>query len=400
MRCSVMPFKGAHRYPGAFVGDTPGTHLPPDFSPLQDSIALFAEAQATQLWLSYTIPMGPVAVGGHDQFGNIGSERYVRFMQWACWSPLFWPIDEGDINILFWLYKSPYLDALRQSYRLRGALVPYTYTLAWRAATDSLPFIRPMWWDSPQGGVDLAQARTQYFYGDVLVRPVAEWTGMAAAHGSNVSVWLPSPGHWTSWDGETHYVGPQNLSVHASLSETPLFVPSGVAIPLWPPGRRTVPPNARPTMWLLWAPSSSSSPSAGSGFLYQDDGESLEYRTTGGGGSVETRLNFTVSLSSLTVQIRASSTAAIGAGVVLQLRGFSALVPANVTANGTPLRLAAAPHDYGRPGIWQQSDINAEPACTAKSWVVVCPRLPTKELNISLHWKPKSQSAAHKTDDK
>jgi hypothetical protein len=60
---------GAHRYPGAFVGDTPGSALPPQFFPLQDSIALFAEAQATQLWLSYTIPMGPRAVANHSQFG-------------------------------------------------------------------------------------------------------------------------------------------------------------------------------------------------------------------------------------------------------------------------------------------------------------------------------------------
>ena len=384
-----MLLKGAHRYPGAFVGDTPGTHLPPDFYPLQDSIALFAEAQATQLWLSYTIPMGPVAVAGHDQFGAIASERYVRFMQWAAWSPLFWPIDEGDINILFWLYEPPYLDALRQSYRLRGALVPYTYTLAWLAATDSLPFIRPMWWDNPQGYVALTQARTQYFYGDVLVRPVAEWTGNAAARGSNVSVWLPSPGDWMSWDGQRHYTGPQNLSVHVGLSETPVFVPSGVAIPMWPPGRRTAAPNARPIMWVLWAPSSVSllSLSTGSGFLYQDDGESLDYRTTDSGTSVETRLNFSVSLSSLAVQIRAGSTATIGAGTVLQLRGFSDLVPANATANGVALLHTATPHDYHHPGIWQQPDATAEPACTAKSWVVVCPKFPTNELNISLNWK-------------
>eukprot|EP01047_Picozoa_sp_COSAG01_P075035 COSAG01_NODE_12729_length_1693_cov_1.376412_1_plen_52_part_10 len=36
LRCVLS--KGAHRYPGAFVGDTPGSHLPPDFYPLQDSI--------------------------------------------------------------------------------------------------------------------------------------------------------------------------------------------------------------------------------------------------------------------------------------------------------------------------------------------------------------------------
>jgi hypothetical protein len=63
-------------------------------------------------------------------------------------------------------------------------------------------------------------------------------------------------------------------------------------------------------------------------------------------------------------------------------------VPVNVTVNGVAVPLTAAAQDYEHPGVWQQSDVNAEPACTARSWVLVCPKLLTKELNISLKWKP------------
>ena len=172
-------------------------------------------------------------------------------MEWAAWSPLFWPIDEGNINVLFWLYAEPYLAALRQSYRLRGALTPYTYTLAWRSATESWPYIRPMWYEHPRASVSPSQAASQFFFGSVLVRPVASWYGTAAKRGSQVSVWLPR-GDWISWSGDKHFTGPANVSLSVALSETPLFVPAGFALPMWPPGRREEEPNQRPTMWVIW----------------------------------------------------------------------------------------------------------------------------------------------------
>ena len=47
------------------------------------------------------------------------------------------------------MFPPEYSDALRQLTRLRGALVPYLYTLARRTQATAWPFIRPMWWDNP-----------------------------------------------------------------------------------------------------------------------------------------------------------------------------------------------------------------------------------------------------------
>jgi hypothetical protein len=355
--------------------------------------------------------------------GPIGSERYVRYMQWAAWSPLFWPIDEGDITTLFWLYPEPFRTALRQSYRLRGALLPYTYTLAWRAASESLPFIRPMWWSYPNASVAPAQARTQYFFGDVLVRPVAEWDGSAVVR--NVSLWLPA-GEWVSWDGKDRWTGPANISMHAGLAETPVVVPVGVAMPLWPPGRRRAAPNERPTMWLIWAPppppvqshvndlftsSSLSSGSAmtGTGHLYQDDGESLDYRSAlGQNESVHTWLNYSVGRRTsagqvLTAHVHQSSgamsmnkammTNSSNSSTILQLRGFHSSSPTKVTVNGIVVLLASS-RSFEQAGYWLQPQEGGgaagEPACTAGSWIVVCPRLllgSGNSLTITVEWQ-------------
>ena len=354
---------GAHRYPGAFAGD-----IDPAVPTLPRTVALFPEAAATQLWLAYTVPMGPVAMANHSQFDDFDGERYVRFVQWGAWSPIFWPIDEGNINVLPWLYGEPYQTALLHAYRLRGALVPYTYTLAWHSAVDSWPFLRPMWWDHPEAHVP--ESGAQYYFGAVLVRPVTTYNGTAATMGSHVDVWLP-PGEWTSWDASEHYHGPKNMRVLVGLAQTPLFVPQGLVLPMWPPGRRTAPPNDRPIVWTIWAASGLSS---GSGHAYLDDGESLDYRE-GGGSRFLTWLNYTADASMLMAHI--APTGGVDDGpprsrTVLQLRGFTS--PTAVLVNGKLLPASQGePGHYEQTGWWVQPEADGEPACPAGSWVVVCP---------------------------
>jgi hypothetical protein len=58
------------------------------------------------------------------------------------------PHDGGNTDTRVWAFNEPHASILADSVRLRGALVPYIYSLAWRAHADAAPFCRPMWWDA------------------------------------------------------------------------------------------------------------------------------------------------------------------------------------------------------------------------------------------------------------
>ena len=129
---------GARRYPAAWVGDTPGPHLPPDgYGPINQTIALFPETAAGHLWVAYSLDLGPYAATSLEQahrraelpcprpvtthavctcppppppppprllsyaahryaddappFDPRNAARYVRLMQFGVWSPVFRP---------------------------------------------------------------------------------------------------------------------------------------------------------------------------------------------------------------------------------------------------------------------------------------------------------------------
>ena len=186
-------------------------------------------------------------------------------------------------------------------------------------------------------------------------------------------------------------------------------------MPLWPPGRRRAAPNERPTMWLIWAPPPASSGSAmtGTGHLYQDDGESLAYRSARGQNeSVHTWLNYSFGCRTsagqvLTAHVHRSSGAmsmsnnammtnssSSSSSTILQLRGFPSSGPTKVTVNGIVMLLASS-RSFEQAGYWLQPQEGrggapGEPACTAGSWIVVCPRLllgSGNSLTITVKWQ-------------
>ena len=78
--------------------------------------------------------------------------------------------------------------------RLRHALVPYIYTMAWRNTLTALPLITPMYYSHPEAA-EAYQCPQQYWFGSQLVaapftRPAESDTGLARQ-----ILWLP-PGEW------------------------------------------------------------------------------------------------------------------------------------------------------------------------------------------------------------
>lgn len=185
--------------------------------------------------------------------------------------------------------------------------VPYIYThAALRAYGSGEALLTPTYWDPAASTVEEAYAPEfgrQYFFGrDFLVAPVTEplshdpeaqpnndTTWDAGNKGKAMrSVWLP-PGAWVAWTNATRpsavdavidtaaaeiLQGPVVDTRQYGLDETPVYVRAGAVIPT-----RTMSSayqtTADPLVWIV-APGSGAP--KGEGVVYEDDGDSLDFR--------------------------------------------------------------------------------------------------------------------------
>ena len=402
---------GAHRFPGAWTGD-----IGDDSSKLPASIALFPAAFSGHLWGAFSVDLGPYAAGGLSlDFPTMGA-RFVRFVQWGVWSPVFRPHDGGNVDTRIWERAEPYAAALRDATRLRGALTPAVYTLAARSASaEAWPFIRPMWWDygaaaeSCCPGVDAWALPGQYMFGaDVLVSPVGVWSSdpagrapasmnCTAINATSVSTWLPPTGLWYSWDGQARWQGGRTVTTVAQLEDTPLFVRAGAVVPLWPPGRRAVAPELRTRVWALWADgggctAGGSGGGCGNGTWYEDDGATRNY--TAVGAFAMSTLGFEATAQQLTATVRTGGAGYAGEPAnrthALQLRG-GRCAPSQAachTAGSTTELTRSDAKSWTSQGWWVQGVEHAEMAVPAGAVVVVCPAVAKSDtLTITVSWE-------------
>lgn len=171
---------------------------------------------------------GGFAGGDHD------AELYVRWLQFATFTPVFRPhgtnlgeVDRAAVSIpsepVFW--SDTVKDITRRFVQLRYDLLPYNYTLAYDQSINGKPLIRPMNYYSFSDS-NLNRAADQYMWGEsLLVAPVLE---KAAA---TRKLYLP-PGDWYNfftnqrrkggeWVEEKLY--PDKIPVYAKASS---FIPT------------------------------------------------------------------------------------------------------------------------------------------------------------------------------
>jgi hypothetical protein len=123
---------GGHRYPAAWTGDVSG-----DWGSLQAHISLFPAASATLLYPFYSADLG-----GFQPASSLTPERYVRWLQWGIWTPIFRSHGSGDNDKRIW---SPRFEAvyeeLADAMRMRGAIMPWIYSLAYENHALSGPIV-------------------------------------------------------------------------------------------------------------------------------------------------------------------------------------------------------------------------------------------------------------------
>jgi len=252
----------------------------------------------------------------------LADDYFMRWMQLGTFQPIFRPHSNHGLR-LPWDYPNVKASAER-FWRLRGALVPYTYSLAREATQNGLPIVRGLYLYSPEND-EAYTFDSEYLFGSkMLVAPI-----VTPGANASVSVWFP-PGTWTDYfTGQTH-TGPSVQSVSATYDTFPVFVKAGGIIPLAPYMDYTSQKPVDPLTVRVFTGAD------GDFSVYEDAGEGQGYKT---GAFRFTALNYTN--SSRTLQIGAAQGTYPGAPTQraydLELNGITTLL-SGVSVNGTALK--------------------------------------------------------------
>ncbi|MFN8451205.1 MAG: glycoside hydrolase family 31 protein [Anaerolineae bacterium] len=213
--------KGHQRYPIGFSGDSYATWDSLRFQPYMTATA----SNIAYGWWSHDI-------GGHIS-GLGDSELFARWVQFGVFSPIMrLHTTKGEYyDRRPWMFGDDGVErVLRDAMQLRHALIPYLYTMAWRAHEESLPLMLPMYYQYPESEAAY-HCPHQYMFGTELiaapfVEPADADTGL-----SRQVVWLPE-GDWYHFFTGEHFAGDSWHAIYGRLNDIPLFARAGAIIPM------------------------------------------------------------------------------------------------------------------------------------------------------------------------
>ena len=251
---------GNHRYPIGFSGDTIIDWRSLAFQPYFTATA----ANVAYGWWSHDI-------GGHF-FEDGTPELYLRWVQFGVFSPIFrlHSTNRPALERRPWAKPERIYHAARDAMQLRHMLIPYIYSMAWRAHQTGISLVTPMYYehmDAPEA----FEAKNQYFFGTELliapvIKPANPSTGLATQ-----KVWFP-PGEWFNFFTGERMIGGEWRTVKAALEDIPVFAKAGAIVPLAP--RVGWGGIANPKELDIYV-----FPGADNSFeLYEDDGETTDYQ--------------------------------------------------------------------------------------------------------------------------
>jgi len=250
---------GNHRYPIGFSGDTFVRWRTLAYQPYFSASA----ANVGYGWWSHDI-------GGH-MFKDGTPELYLRWVQFGVFSPIFrvHSTKKAALDRRPWSKPERVYVAAKDAMQLRHALIPYIYSMAWRAHQTGISLITPMYYGNMEEEAAYV-AKDQYFFGsELLVAPILNpsdpKTGLAKRR-----VWFPA-GTWFNFFTGESISGGGWREITAALEDIPVFAKAGAIIPLAPKvgwGGIENPDEIDLTIF----------PGADNEFaLYEDDGETTDY---------------------------------------------------------------------------------------------------------------------------
>jgi len=202
-------------------------------------------------------------VGGFA--GNATAELFARWMQVGILYPLMRAHSAlSTAQHEPWVFGDRVESICREYIQLRYRLLPYLYSLFWQAATTGAPILRPLLYEFPD------DPRTYTLHDQVLLGPSLLAAPIYRPGQECRAVYLPE-GTWSDWwSGEAHQ-GPAHILAQAPLEQMPLYVRAGAIIPLAPVMQYVGERPLDPLTLRIW-------PGTGSFTLYEDDGDSFDYR--------------------------------------------------------------------------------------------------------------------------
>ncbi len=232
------------------------------------------------------IPFWGTDIGGFIPTAEYTGELYARWFQWSAFTPLFrshgrdwrlhtpwgWTVGEigvpetptyhPDASVL----HNPAIEPVCKKYlELRYRLMPYLYSTVKETCDTGMPIIRALWLHHPDDPAAVARG-DEYLYGrDILVAPVVEKAATSR------TVYLPK-GVWYDFWTRERLEGGREISRPVDLQTMPLYVRAGALLPLGPVLQYTGEKSDAPLeLWIH--------PGADGTFsLYEDDGETFDYR--------------------------------------------------------------------------------------------------------------------------
>ncbi len=233
------------------------------------------------------IPWWGSDIGGFVPGPEYTGEMYVRWFQYAAFTPLFRSHGREWRLHTPWGWNGKGLDGFREtpSYKpdlaelnnpnvepicrkyleLRYRLMTYLYSAAKVACETGLPIIRAMWLHYPDDAAAVSRG-DQYLYGrDILVAPVVE------KGATSRTVYLPAGTWYDYWTNERKE-GAREVARKVDLETMPLYVRAGAIVPTDPLRQYTSQKVDEPLTLTVY-------PGAdGFGSVYEDDGKSFNFR--------------------------------------------------------------------------------------------------------------------------
>jgi oligosaccharide 4-alpha-D-glucosyltransferase len=210
-----------------------------------------------------------------DAGGFAGSddegELYVRWLQFAAYTPIFRPhgtaLFEVDPKAASFpseaaLMEEPFKSLAKQVVLERYKMLPYIYTLAYRQTKFAEPLVKPLLYNYATD-TNAIKTENEYLFGDnILVAPVTK-------RGATVQkVYLPE-GNWYEVETNKNKAGKSFIDVDVAEYKKPLFYKEGSFIPQYfSTGENTSEIN-RKKLKVIYVPSASKS----NYDMYDDDGE-------------------------------------------------------------------------------------------------------------------------------
>lgn len=263
---------GSHRYPIGFSGDTVISWESLDFQPYFTSTA----SNIGYGWWSHDI-------GGH-MMGEKNDELEARWYQFGVFSPI--NRLHSSHNIFNgkepWRFKKEVCEMMKEFLRLRHRMVPYLYTMNYRAWDAGEPLCQPVYYRYPEKW-EAYMCKNQYFFGSELMAAPITTPCITGLNVAEVKVYLPK-GLWFDFFTDVVYEGEKNICMYRDINKIPVLAKAGAIIPMTENYMaKEILENPRELVVQVY-------PGADNAFtLYEDDNTSNAYLK---GSCVKTQMRF------------------------------------------------------------------------------------------------------------